>query len=408
MTFVLAFSLAHDGRGQADWRARAAATLDVRGLVRTGDVAGIALGAVGVGTEWQGPPTLRLRTTALLLGAQGDTDSGRGAKGGAGGEMAVRLTPWPTWPVRPYARLSAGFLLFLRGPFLPGGDFYDFILGAGGGLEVSIGTRVVLFGDVAATHLSNGQGVMTSNPAYDGWGGLVGCNVLLQDPTGAGDGPPEPPVGPESPNPRATFTPGIIGEAQLGWTDRLMGGGRARIAERLTERLLTIATLRGAAFGDSPYEEVGLALVGHWSHLTAGAQATYEHIPGIAALVEQAQVEAHLTGETSLFATAILQQQTVFADFVVAGFGLRAFPFDRLRFDGGLGLTRSLEAAASSSIGPYVAVEWQLPLPARTWQISLFAERQLSTDALVGMRVAWNMGDTLLVVARRTGWLPVQ
>jgi hypothetical protein len=55
-----------------------------------------------------------------------------------------------------------------------------------------------------------------------------------------------------------------------------------------------------------------------------------------------------------------------------------------------------------------VAVEWQLPLPSPSWQLSVFAERQLSTNALVGLRVAWNMGATLRDVARRTGWMPVR
>ncbi|HXU64429.1 MAG TPA: hypothetical protein VN962_22170, partial [Polyangia bacterium] len=347
--------------------------------------------------------------TALVLGTRGQTETGRAARAGAGGEVAVRLIPFPDWAVRPYARLSAGLLLFLRGPFLPGGDFYDFILGAGTGLEVSVGARVALFGELAVTHLSNGQGLGPFNPAYDGWGALAGVNVLLQPAPETPHAAEQPaPETPEQANPRVAFTPGVIAEGQLGWTAGLMGGGRARVVEGLTARVLAILDVRGAAFGDSPYEEAGLALVGQWSRATAGVQLTYEHFPGITALAEQAQIEAHLTRETSVFATGILQQQTVFPDLLTAGFGLRAFPFDRLRFDGGLGLTRVLAAGASASLAPYVAVEWQLPLPSQRWQLSVFAERQLSTNALVGLRVAWNMGPTIRDVARRTGWMPVR
>ncbi|MES1164589.1 MAG: hypothetical protein ABUR63_02425 [Verrucomicrobiota bacterium] len=406
ITFVLAALLAREARGQEDWRARAAVSVDARGLVGMRDVAGIDAGAIGVGMEWLAAPTLRLRTTALLLGTRGQTDSGRTAQGGAGGELAIRLIPFPAWAVRPYARLSAGFLLFLGGPLLPGGDFYDFILGAGAGLEVPLGARLTLFGDLAVTHLSNGQGIGSYNPAYDGWGGLVGVNFSL----GAATEPPEAPPSSvaEPPNPRATFTPGVIAEAQLGWTSGLMGGGRIRATERLTTRFLAIVDLDAAAYGDTPYEEAGLAVAGHWQPVTAGVQVTYQHIPGITALAEQAQVEAHLTRETSLFATGILQQQTVFADFAVAGFGLRMFPLDSLRFDGGVGLTRALAAGASTTAGPYVALEWQLPLPSATWQLSLFAERQLSTNAVAGVRLAWNMGATLRDVARRTGWMVIR
>jgi len=406
LALLLSVALAREAQGQVDWRQRLAVSADARGEAGTGTVAGIELGAVGAGVEWRAVPTLRLRTTALVLGTHGQTEAGRAARGGAGGELAARLIPFPDWPVRPYARLSAGFLLFLRGPFLPGGDFYDFILGAGGGLEISVAAQVTLFGELTVSHLSNGQGVGPFNPAYDGWGALAGVNVLLQPPPDAPE-PPSPDAR-EQANPRAAFVPGVIAEAQLGWTDGLMGGGRARLVEGLTARLLAILDVRAAAFGDTPYEEAGLALVGHWSPATAGLQITYEHLPGITALAEQAQIEAHLTRETSVFATGILQQQTVFSDLLTAGFGLRAFPFDRLRFDGGLGLTRALAPGASASLGPYVAVEWQLPLPCPSWQLSVFAERQLSTNALVGLRVAWNMGATLRDVARRTGWMPVR
>lgn len=409
LALLLSVCLAGEAQGQVDWRQRLAVSADARGEVGTGTVAGIDLGAVGAGVEWRAVPTLRLRTTALILGTHGQTETGRAARGGGGGELAVRLIPFPDWPVRPYARLSAGFLLFLDGPFLPGGDFYDFMLGAGGGLEVPVGAQVALFGELAATHLSNGQGVGPFNPAYDGWGALAGVNVLLQPPPEAPAPADQPaPDAPEPANPRATFTPGVIAEGQLGWTAGLTGGGRARLVEGLTARALAILDVRGAAFGDTPYEEAGLALVGHWSPATAGLQLIYEHLPGITALAEQAQIEAHLTRETSVFATGILQQQSVFSDLFTAGFGLRAFPFDRLRFDGGLGLTRVLAAGASASLGPYVAVEWQLPLPSQRWQLSVFAERQLSTNALVGLRVAWNMGATLRDVARRTGWVPVR
>ncbi|HVY36775.1 MAG TPA: hypothetical protein VHM31_02540 [Polyangia bacterium] len=401
---VLTVVLAQNAIGQVDWRARAAATLDARGLIGTGDVRGIDLGAAGVGIEWWAAPTLRLRTTALLLGAHGQTDAGRTAHGGAGGELAMRLVPFPGWPVRPYARVSAGFLLFLRGPFLPGAGYDDFILGAGSGLEVPVGPRVVVFGEVALTHLSNGKGIGTFNPAYNGWGGLVGLSATMQP---APDRDGQQPA-PEPDTPAATHIPGVIADAQLGWTNQLGAGGGARVSERLVEHWIAIGELRALALGDTPYEAAGLALASQWRHATVGAQITYQHLPGISAVAEQVQVEAHLTPEASLFATAITQQQTVFADFLVAGFGVRAFPFDRLRFDGGLGLTRPFGALASTTLGPYVSVEWQLPLPSTPWQLSLFAERQLSTNALAGVRLAWNMGATLRDVARRTGWLRIQ
>src|SRR5207248_882374 len=112
------------------WRpaARLSLLVDVRGEVGPGEVAGIDLGLAGAGIEWRAVPTLRLQATGLLLAATGSTVTGRTARGGAGGELAARLVPFPDGPVHPYLRASGGLLLFLRGPFLPGGDVYDFVL----------------------------------------------------------------------------------------------------------------------------------------------------------------------------------------------------------------------------------------------------------------------------------------
>jgi hypothetical protein len=174
-------------RAQSPWRSRAAVTVEARGVIGKGDVTGISLGAVGAGVEWRVVAPLRLRTIALVLGGTGSTDTGQSAGGGAGGDLAASIVPFPNWPVQPYLRLSAGFLLFLREPFLPGGDFYEFILGYGAGFAIPIGTRVSVIGDLQVVHLSNGQGLGPFNPAFDGYAGLIGINyALAQDsPRGA-------------------------------------------------------------------------------------------------------------------------------------------------------------------------------------------------------------------------------
>jgi hypothetical protein len=357
---VVAWLVPATAVAQPAWTSRAAATVDVRGERGTGTVAGLDLGAVGVGVEWWIVPTLRLRTTALLLGATGTTTTGRSASGGAGGEIGVRLLPFPSWPVRPYARMSAGFLLFLRRPFLPGGDVYDFILGAGAGLEIPLGPRLALFGEVNGTHLSNGQGIGSFNPAFNGFGGLLGASYALSP-----EAPPAPPEEPELDNPRARWTPGAIAEGAAGWAAQLVVGGRLRVAERLASSLLTMLDAQAASYGGTRYKDVGLALVGQWTHATLGFQATYQHIPGIDAVAEQLQLEAHLSNEVSPFATGIVQQQSVFSGFFVGAAGIRTFPFPSLRIDGGLRLTRSFAAGATVDLGPYVAFEWQVPLRAR-------------------------------------------
>lgn len=188
---------------------------------------------------------------------------------------------------------------------------------------------------------------------------------------------------------------------------RFLGRSRHFRCQRQLEMsgFLPSRNVRFDSIGGADYEDVGLGLVGHWARATVGLQGTYEHLPGIDAVAEQAQVEAHITPEASLFATAIWQQENVFADFLTGGLGLRLFPVANVRVDGGVRLTHTFAAGTDLGLGPYWAFEWQLPFGARTWQLSVFAEKQLSSIELAGVRFAWDLGQTLRDVARRTGWM---
>ncbi len=66
------------------------------------------------------------------------------------------------------------------------------------------------------------------------------------------------------------------------------------------------------------------------------------------------------------------------------------------------------DASAHDVSDPYFAFEWQLPVSARDWQLSLFVDSQVSTVKLAGLRVAWGMGTTLRDQARRMGWRRVR
>lgn len=87
---------------------------------------------------------------------------------------------------------------------------------------------------------------------------------------------------------------------------------------------------------------------------------------------------------------------------------MRLFPIATIRIDGGVRLTHTFAAGADLDIGSYVAFEWQLPFGSRAGQLSVFAERQLSTITLGGLRFAWNLGETSRDFARRTGWIRIR
>jgi|tagenome__1003787_1003787.scaffolds.fasta_scaffold20957215_2 hypothetical protein len=65
-------------------------------------------------------------------------------------------------------------------------------------------------------------------------------------------------------------------------------------------------------------------------------------------------------------------------------------------------------SSAVSAFLPYLALDWQLPLGVRTWQASLFIERQLDELQIAGLRISWDMGSTLYDLVRRTGWRRVR
>jgi hypothetical protein len=133
---VLAMAALGGSTSTALAQPRLAAVAEARTEVGTGDVSGIILGIGGPGVELWAAPTLRVRASALILAATGESTDERHAHSGAGGEITLILLPLPTSVVRPFLRGSGGLLLFLDDPFLPGGDIYEFILGLGGGLEV--------------------------------------------------------------------------------------------------------------------------------------------------------------------------------------------------------------------------------------------------------------------------------
>jgi len=406
---ILSFAIAGapvGARAETTVRSRLDLTVDLRGEIGVGDQAGIDLGLLGVGAGWWTTPTLRLGAEALLLGATGSTADDRSASRGAGGELDARIVPFPRWAVRPYLRMSAGMLLFLRRPFLPGGDVYDFVLEAGGGLEVPIGDRLSLFGDLHLAHLSNGQGLGAFNPAFGGEGGLVGADYALAPrEADALASTPHPPVDEARPG----WQPGATFDAEIGNVNGdLELGLRDRVAQRLSRRALAVLDAESGELAGAHFLEVGVDLAGHWTAASAGVHGGYRRYAGVSTYVEQVQLEANLTEEASLVAMGNWEIPDGFADTYRGAAILRVFPIDTVLVELGGGYQRVGSAPLNSGGTVYFAAEWQLPFHARTWQLSLFAVRQIDDLQLGGVRISWDMGATLRDLARQTGWRRVR
>jgi hypothetical protein len=375
--------------------------LDARGEIGPGRVAGIDLGLVAAGMEWRATPTFRLQASALLLGAAGTADNGWTANGGAGGELGARLVPFPRRPVRPYLRVSGGLLLFLRGPFLPGGDVYDFVLQLGAGLEVPLGERLLVFGDLHVVHLSNGQGLGPFNPAFTGEGGLIGAAYALAPPGPPAASVPIAVVGEARPDwrPGATFDAGA-GHAAAGWELAV----RDRVAERLTRHTLVLMDIESGTLDSAHFVEAGIDLAGHWTYVSAGVHGGYRQAAGGGTFVESAQVEGVATTEASLVLMVEADLSGATPDRYRAALVARLFPIETFLIELGGGTRHVAGTSSDEGFNPYFALDWQLPFGVRTWQASLFVERQLADLQFAGVRISWDMGSTLRDLVRRTGW----
>jgi hypothetical protein len=392
-------------RAQSSWRSRLSLTIDARGEVGPNDVAGIDLGLLGAGVEWKATPTFRLRAEALLLGATGSTETGRSASGGAGGELSARVIPFPGWRLRPYLRGSTGMLLFLRQPFLPGGDVYEFILQLGAGLEVTVNDRLSLFAELHATHLSNGQGLGPFNPAFTGEGGLVGAAYALAPPDSAADAAAESPAESAVDEARPNWSLGATFDAEAGSADGTLEiAGRDRVAQRLTRHGLGLLEIESGDVDGHHLVEAGIDLAGHWTAASAGLYSAYRNLDGVDTFIEQLQVEANLSPEASLVAMGDWEIARPAPDGYRAALILRLYPIETFVIELGGGYNRIAGAGFRNGFTPAFALEWQLPFRRSTWQVSVFVERQVQDVQLAGLGFSWDMGSTLRDIDRRTGW----
>ncbi len=377
---------------------------ELRAEAGTGDVEGLALAVAAAGAEVALAPSLQLRAAGVALVPIGETRDRRVAHGGGGGELALHLAPFPSWRVRPFVRASAGLLFFLRDPFLPGGDVYEFMLNFGGGVEVSLGPRVVMGLHAHYSHLSNAQGLGPFNPAFDGLGAGIDLRYSLAPRAATvGGGVPDRSAA------RPTWVPGVVVDGSVGVVDgALLSTGRLRVAERMSDHLVALFDGEAGSLASEALFEAGLALAGHWGFASAAGHIGYRNFVGIETLVLAAQAEAHVSSEVSFVAMGAFERSEFNGSLGRAAVAMRAFPFERLLVELGVGFDRIGDESAHDVSDPYFAFEWQFPLSAREWQVSLFVDSQVSTIKLAGLRVAWGMGATLRDQARRMGWRRVR
>ncbi len=166
-------TLAHaDDLGAVGWR------FELDYLGRTEAHRPIDVVAVNARHVWQGPLGL---DAALGIGALHGSGERRDpgapvlpsdAAGFLAG-AAVRFAPVVIGPVKPFVQGSVDFLYTFGRPFPAGGSSVNGLVRWGAGLEAAVSERMSLSAGYRAAHISNGGGLVPSNPAWNGRGGFI-------------------------------------------------------------------------------------------------------------------------------------------------------------------------------------------------------------------------------------------
>lgn len=351
---------------------------ELRVVDGVGSVDDLRLGLAGAGARWRVAPTLDVQALALGLVTVGDAALGEPAAGGAGGELAVRVVPWPALRVRPHLDAALGVLAFPGTPFLPGGDVYEGIISVGAGVDVTLGGRWSLGATAFSVHLSNGQGLGAHNPAYDGTGASLTLAYVHAAP---------PPV--VAALPPARTSPDVVVEAAAGSIDdALFVGGRVRAALDVAPWATAQLDVEAGVLDEQAVAELGGDLVVHGARLAAGAHAGYRRYAGLDIAVLAGQLEARLTAEVVAVAS-VHHERGDAGPLWRAGAGLRVAPAPTVTVDLGVGWNRIGDDAVfgGDHSDPYLRAEWRTPWRLADRHLAVFVERQIATLDVVGVRL---------------------
>ncbi len=88
----------------------------------------------------------------------------------------VRLAPMRVGPVEPFVEGGVHFLYTAGHPFPAEGSSVNGLVRWGGGVNVHLSDRLAVEGGYHGAHISNGGGLVSYNPAWNGRGGFVGLS----------------------------------------------------------------------------------------------------------------------------------------------------------------------------------------------------------------------------------------
>jgi hypothetical protein len=351
---------------------------ELRVVDGAGDVDAMRLGIVAAGARWRVAPTLDVHAVALGLATAGAAELGEPAAGGAGGEVGVRVLPWPSGRLRPHLAASLGVLAFPGTPFLPGGDVYEGIITFGAGVDLALTPRWTVGVAAFSVHLSNGQGLGAHNPAYDGTGASLTLAYVHAAP---------PPV--VAALPPARTSPDVVVEAAAGSIDdALFVGGRVRAALDVAPWATAQLDVEAGSLDEHAVAEVGADVVGRVAWLAAGAHAGYRRYAGLDIAVLAGQLEARLTAEVVAVAS-VHHERGDAGPLWRAGAGLRVAPAPTITVDLGVGWNRIGDDAVfgGDHSDPYLGAEWRTPWRLADRHLAVFVERQIATLDVVGVRL---------------------
>lgn len=375
-------------RGSVFIEGRAATGLD--------HLSSLSLWLYAAGAEWRAAPTLALRGAVLAATPVGSIREGEASSFGMGGELQLRMIPWPTHVVSPYAYWGLGLLLFPE-VFLPGADHYEGLISFGLGADLRLADHWAVGLSCYYVHLSNGQGLGAHNPAYDGLGGGLTLSHAF-----AVEDPPTTTALDRRGGARPTdWSPGFILDLDVGRVDdATLATARLRMAQGLTHAVLAQLELEGGLLAEEGLFELGGTIAAHFAAASFGVRAAYRRFVTIDIPNATAQAELHLTPEASLIAMVHWEDPAEFDVLWRSALGFRAFPSDDFVLEIGAGFNDFTNDALEDTADPYLGIEWRLPLRIDGTQLSIFLERHVSTVDIVGLRGTYDAGASLRDTAR--------
>ena len=277
-------------------------------------------------------------------------------------------------------------LLGTEDDFPSGGTSFNGTRHAGAGLAFDLTHHLRLTLGVRQQHVSNGRGLVSDNPSWDGFGGYVGLSIDVT-PSAARERPLR------SIEAQDGWAWSLRSEARAGdLGDETGGGAQVALDTRLTDQLYLQARVSSDSIDGESLVEGGLALYLRGDHGLLGLALDRQELDVFEDNELSIFAERYANDLVTVAATLGYEGRNFRPDRVAGGLSLRLYPFESLLVESGIGFRDSIDDFDSGSIDLPLGLEYA-PGFLRQAGVSLFVEDGLRDDGRMG-GIRWNLASS--------------